>query len=204
MKKSVFSLCILFIFLGAIFIFANQSYANKTLENDTSKILKNIKDKTYPKYKIGTYKISSDQIDIEIIGDLEYYYLVKDEVKNLVKDVIKSTELKNYSININQSKTSRKINKEDKRELDLLGDLYTNLSKFLSETYPNQIEQININNTTQKLSVKLVTLNNKTSANIGEEIENGIYEFLKTYSNELINEKSIDIYVGDKNGRKIN
>lgn len=204
MKKSVFSLCILFIFLGAIFIFANQSYANKTLENDTSKILKNIKDKTYPKYKIGTYKISSDQIDIEIIGDLEYYYLVKDEVKNLVKDVIKSTELKNYSININQSKTSRKINKEDKRELDLLGDLYTNLSKFLSETYPNQIEQININNTTQKLSVKLVTLNNKTSANIGEEIENGIYEFLKTYSNELINEKSIDIYVGDKKGRKIN
>ncbi|RPJ93955.1 hypothetical protein CW357_17965 [Rummeliibacillus sp. TYF005] len=204
MKKSVFSLCILFIFLGAIFIFANQSYANKTLENDTSKILKNIKDKTYPKYKIGTYKISSDQIDIEIIGDLEYYYLVKDEVKNLVKDVIKSTELKNYSININQSKTSRKINKEDKRELDLLGDLYTNLSKFLSETYPNQIEQININNTTQKLSVKLVTLNNKTSANIGEEIENGIYEFLKTYSNELVNEKSIDIYVGDKKGRKIN
>lgn len=204
-RKYTFVFCVLFIFIGIIFIFASQSYANKTLENSTTKILEDIKNETYKKYNIGTYKISSKEISIEIIGESEYYNSVKDEIETLIKNIIKSTEFENYSVHINQSKINQVISKKDKEELVLLEEVYTNLNILLTKSYSKQIDRITINNN-QELFVKVETKLNKKqkSINIGKEIEREIYTFFEENPEEFIMGKPIKIYIYNKYGKKIN
>lgn len=203
--KYIFIFCISFILLGIIFVTVNQSYANKTVENSTTKILEDIKNETYKKYNIGTYKISSNEISIEIIGESEYYNSVKNEIETLIKNVIKSTEFENHSVHIYLSEINRIVSEKDKKELILLKEVYTNLNIFLTESYSEEIVRIAINNN-QELIVKVETkLNEKQkSISIGKEIESEIYTFLEENSNEIIKGKPIKIHIYNEHGKKIN
>lgn len=203
--KYIFIFCISFILIGIIFVTANQSYANKTFENSTTKILEDIKNETYKKYNIGTYKINSNEISIEIIGESEYYNSVKNEIETIIKNVIRSTEFENYSVHIYLSKINQIVSQKDKEDLILLKEVYTNLNILLTESYSEQIVRITINNN-QELIVKVETKLNKKqkSISIGKEIESEIYTFLEENQNEIIKGKPIKIYIYNKHGKKIN
>lgn len=200
----MFILCI----IGITFIFTNQSSANEAVENNTIKILENIKDKTFPKYKIGTYKISKNKINIEIIGSSEYYNSVKNEVETIIKNTIKSTEIENYSIHINHSQNNQispKMSEEHKERQDLLHEVYTNINKLLFESYPNQIDKINVSITAQKqllIEVK-TTINQKQDLTI-QTMEKKIYGDLENISSKLIKEMPVKLYIYNKNKEKIN
>ena len=197
-------MCILCI-IGIIFIFTNKPYANEMVENNI--VLESIKNNTFPKYKIGTYKISENEINIEILGSSEYYNSVKNEIENIVKNTIKYTDMENYSIRINHNQISQETREEKRKRHELVFEIYTNLNKLLSKSYPNQIDKIDLSITTQKqlfIEVK-TTINQKQSlTNIGEKMEKDIYTDLENNSNEITKENPIKIYIYNKDGKKIN
>lgn len=195
---------------------SNLSSANESaeininpLEEDTFEILKKIKDKTYNKYSIGTVKVNhknqihSNEINIEIIGGQKYYDSVKDEVKELVKNTIKSTSFENYSINIIKSEINPLISEELKEEHLLILEIMKTIHSNLSESFPNQIDQISVDNSTPKLSIEVKTLlKEQKSTGIEKEI-NTILE-KKLFSNKLVKEKPIEIHIYNKNEEEIN
>lgn len=175
------------------------------LERDTVEILEKIKDKTQKKYNIGTYKINSNEINIEIKGSQEYYDSVKNEVKEVVKNTTKSTAFEKYSINVNKSEINPLISEEQREEHLLIHEISTTINDYLSESYPNQIDQVSLDNTTLELYIEIKTLLNEKqkSSGVGKEIENKILE-KKLLLIKLSKEKSIKIYIYNKNGEKIN
>ena len=175
------------------------------LERDTVEILEKIKDKTQKKYNIGTYKINSNEINIEIKGSQEYYDSVKNEVKEVVKNKTKSTAFEKYSINVNKSEINPLISEEQREEHLLIHEISTTINDYLSESYPNQIDQVSLDNTTPELYIEIKTLLNEKqkSSGVGKDIENIILE-KKLLLIKLSKEKSIKIYIYNKNGEKIN
>ena len=196
---------VLLFFIGIIFVIANQSYANKTFENNTTKILEDIKNETYKKYNIGTYNISSNEISIEIIGESEYYNSVKNEIENIIKKVIKSTEFESYSIRVYQSKIDQIISEEEKEEVIFLEEVYANLNSILTKSYPKLFVRLTINTSIQDITVKVETSSNQKQklTNIEKEMETEIYDFLKKNSKGFMEGKPIKIYIYNKHGKKL-
>lgn len=187
------------------------------LERDTVEILDKIKDKTYEKYNIGTYNINSNvdnnskEIDIEIIGSQEYYDSVKNEVKELVKNTIKSTRFEKFSVNVNKSKIDQIMSEELKETHSLINEITKTIHGNLSEYFPNQIDQVVVANTPPgfppELSIEVKTLlNEQKPADIGKEMENKINIILekKLFSNKLVKESLIKIHIYNKNEERIN
>lgn len=221
MKQKIFlvSFCVIgffIIYYGLVSL--NLSSANVSaekhispVERDTVKILDEIKDKTYKKYNIGTYKINSNEINIEIKGSQEYFESVKNEVKALVKNTTKSTAFENYYININKSEINRVISEEHREEHLLLQEITSTINDYLSESYPNQIDQISLDNTTPELYIEVKTLLNEKqkTSDVVKEMENKINKIYmnlekKLFLNKLLKEKSIKIHIYNKHGDKIN
>lgn len=176
------------------------------LEKDPIKILDEIKDKTYKEYNINTYKISSNEIDIEIKGSQEYYDSIKNEIKVLVKNTTKSTAFENYSININKSEINQIISEERKEEHRLIHEILATTHDFLSESYPNQIDQINLDYPIPELHVNVNTLLNEKQLDVGKEMESKIYMDLekKLFLNKFVKNQSVKIHIYNKHGEKIN
>lgn len=207
-QKLIFCLGFLLI-VGSILIFTSHPYANDNnspSEEEQVKILEELKDKTQNKYTIGTFKIISNEINIEIFGTQEYYNSIKNEVEQLVKNTIKPTAFKNYSVNIIQSNINQIIPEEHRGELFLLKEIYTSINDDLVEFYPKHIERININNTSPELSVKIRTSLDEKQDSIGKEMADRVYKNIEKElsSNKLIKEKPIKIYIYNKVGEKIN
>jgi len=221
LKQKIFlvSFCVIgffIIYYGLVSL--NLSSANVSaekhispVERDTVKILDEIKDKTYKKYNIGTYKINSNEINIEIKGSQEYFESVKNEVKALVKNTTKSTAFENYYININKSEINRVISEEHREEHLLLQEITSTINDYLSESYPNQIDQISLDNTTPELYIEVKTLLNEKqkTSDVVKEMENKINKIYmnlekKLFLNKLLKEKSIKIHIYNKHGDKIN
>ncbi|WP_260858013.1 hypothetical protein [Bacillus sp. FJAT-22090] len=183
-------------------------------EKDAFKMIEKIKDKTDKKYNIGTYSINSNvdnnskEIDIEIIGSQDYYNSVKNEVKELVINSIKSTEFEAYTVNVNKSEINKIITEEIREEHRLMREIFETINNELSETYPEQIEKIDLANKTSEFSIEIKTSLNKKqkSSDVAIEIENKIQMNLekKLSSNKLIKEKTVKIYIYNKHGEKIN
>lgn len=194
----------------SIFFFVNQPYAKENIgpsEKETFKVLEKLKEET-SKYKIGTYDISENDIKIDIIGSQEYYDSVKNEVKKLVKNTIRSTPFEKYSIYVTKSEINKVVSKKAREKQRLMLEIATTIQGALSEFYPNQIDQINLENTPTKLfNIKIKTLyGNQNTTSIGKEMESKIYMTLerKLNSNKLIKERMIQINIYNKHGAKIN
>lgn len=193
---------------GSVFIFTNHPYAKEEIspsQKETFQILEKLKEKT-AKYKIGTYNISKNDITLDIVGSQKYYNSVKDEVKEIVKNTIKSTPFKKYSIYVNKSEINRRVSKEVLEGHRLMQEITTTIDGYLSEFYNQKNDEINLENTTTKLNIKIKTLLNGKPTNIGKEMEHNIYMDLekKLPSNKLVREKKINISIYNKDGEKIN
>ena len=222
MRKKIFfvALSVIGIFIIYFGIASLNISAEKNIsppENDAFEILEKIKNKTQ-KYTIGTYNINSNidsnskAIDIEIIGSQEYYDSVKNEVKELVINSIKSTEFEAYTVNVNKSEIKKIISEEAREEHRLMREIFETLNNEVSETYPEQIDQIDLAvdlaNETSEFLIEIKTSLNKKQKPPGVviEIENKVKLSLekKLSSNKLIKERPVKIYIYNKHGEKIN
>lgn len=220
MRNKIFLLTLVLIGIFIIIYFglksANASSKNNIdpFEKDTFEILEKIKDKTYNKYNIGTIRINhedqnnSNEINIEIIGNQKYYDSVKDEVKELVKDTIKSTTFEKYLVNIDKSEINQLVSEELKEEHLLILDIMKIVHNNLSEYFPNQIDEIGLDNTASKLSIEVRTLlKEQKLKDIKKEIESEIFTILskdKIFLDKVVKEKPIEIRIYDENGKEIN
>lgn len=222
MRKKIFfvALSIVGIFIIYFGIAPLNISAEKNInppKNNAFEILEKIKSETQ-KYTIGTYNINSNidsnskAIDIEIIGSQEYYDSVKNEVKELVINSIKSTEFEGYTVNVNKSKINKIISEETREGHRLMRKIFETLNNEVSETYPEQIDQIDLavdlTNETSEFLIEIKTSLNKNQKPPGVviEIENKVKLNLekKLSSNKLIKERPVKIYIYNKHGKKIN
>lgn len=162
--------------------------------SENEEILEELKSKMLDKYAIGTIKILSDEIHVAIIGTDEYFDSVKDEVEQIVKDTIKSTEYQHSTIQFHQVNIPI-LPEEYQEDMRLLNEIYTTFQTELRTAYPDQIQQITVGHTNSELSIEIHTEDANT-----EELEEQIHTIIenKLSSNELINEKPLKIDI--KNG----
>ena len=128
-----------------------------------------------------------------------------------MKNTTKSTAFENYYININKSEINRVISEEHREEHLLLQEITSTINDYLSESYPNQIDQISLDNTTPELYIEVKTLLNEKqkTSDVVKEMENKINKIYmnlekKLFLNKLLKEKSIKIHIYNKHGDKIN
>lgn len=195
------------IIAGSVFTFTNRPYAKEEVspsQKDTYQMLEKIKEKT-AKYKIGTYKISNNNITINILGSQEYYNSVKDEVKEIVENTIKSTPFDKYPIDVDKNKIASKEVIEGHR---LMQEISTTLDSYLAEFYNQKDDEIKLGNTSSEFKIEIKTpLNEKQKeSSIGKDMERNIYMHLEKNlpSNKLLKEKEINIFIYNKYGKKIN
>ena len=202
-RKVIFILFSLFI-VGSIFVFTNQLNAKENTRPSDKEIV-NILEKL--KDKIGTYKISLNEIKIEVVGSQEYYDSVKDEVKEFVENTIKSTPFEKYVVKVTKSEISKLVSKEVIEEHHLMQEISTTIEDALSKFYPKQMDQINLENTPTELNIGIKTLlsRKQKKSTMGKEMEKKIFlELDKLHSNKLIKERNIQITIYNKSGEKIN
>ncbi|MEK9197865.1 hypothetical protein [Ureibacillus sp. FSL E2-3493] len=200
--------------LGGIFAFTIHPYAKKSIPSatDTNKLFENIQNELQYKYDIGASSIASNpdytsnEIIIPINGSKRYYDSVKDEVKSIVKNIIKSTPFENYSIKIEKNKIEQFLNEEDKEKQGSLFEITKTIHESLSESYPNQIGDINITESTPNLIIEVHTLIKEQEISLSKEIESKINRILneKLSSNLLVKESSVNIHIYNNEEKRIN
>lgn len=214
MKKFIFIIGFLLV-LGGIFTFTSHPFANDSTspsDIEIHRVLEEIHGKTQ-NYNIIRYSFNYDGIDLAIIGSQEYYDSVKNEVEEIVKNTIKSTAFEKYPIVIEKSNVDKKILEEFEENADLVREVHTITTNYLSESYPNQFKTVIVGGTApSEFAFEISTGLGETqeAIDISEEMENEIYKLIETKlsSNKLIKEAqqsdSIRVYIFNKNGEKIN
>lgn len=180
------------------------------------KMLEKIEEKISGKYEIGGLTISthvdnnSKDIDIDVLGSQEYYDSVKNEIEEIVNILIKSTKFETYNVNVKKNESAQMINEELLERHNLISEIGKIIDNDLSKAYPNTIDGINISITPPdsppELIIEVNTLiERKNQKTIGKEIENTINKTLekKLFSNKLINESTVKIYIYNKHKEKI-
>jgi len=223
-RKKVFLIALSVI--GLFIIYYGVTSLNSSAEKNISpppkraevKMLEKIEEKTAGKYDIGGLSINkhvdnnSKDIDIDILGSQEYYDSVKNEIKDIVKSLIKSTKFEAYNVNVKKSEIAQMMNNEEllKRH-NLISEIGKTIDNDISTAHPNYIDKINISITPPdsppELIIEVNTLvEKKNQEAIGKEIEKTIYTTLekKLFSNELVNESTVKIYIYNKHKEKIN
>jgi len=213
-KKFIFIIGFLLV-LGGIFTFTSHPFANDSTppsDIEIHRVLEEIHGKTQ-NYNIIRYSFNYDGIDLAIIGSQEYYDSVKNEVEEIVKNTIKSTAFEKYPIVIEKSNVDKKILEEFEENADLVREVHTITTNYLSESYPNQFKTVIVGGTApSEFAFEISTGLGETqeAIDISEEMENEIYKLIETKlsSNKLIKEAqqsdSIRVYIFNKNGEKIN
>ncbi|MCS1394272.1 hypothetical protein NXZ77_22150 [Lysinibacillus boronitolerans] len=180
-------------------------------------MLEKIEVKLVGKYKIGTYSINthvdnnSQDIDIDVLGSQEYYDSVKHEIKDVVRNLIKSTKFEEYNVNVKKGEIRQRITEEELERNNLLVEIAKKINNELSNAYPNKIDggvdlRIPPPEAPQELIVEVSTLlDGEKQEALGREIERTIYTTLekKLASNKLLKESTVKIYVYNKNKEKI-
>ena len=213
MKKCSFIVGFLLI-LGVFFTFANNSFANdKTPPSqiEIGNLLEEIKDKT-EKYPIIINSINPEGINFGITGSQEYYDSVKDEVEEIVKSTIKSTKFEKYPVVIEKSHIDKTILEEFDKTTDLLIEIQTITTNYLSESYPDQFKRLIVENgnSPKEYEYKILTnLDDKQeTTGICKQMENEIYNLIETKlsPNNLKTKQdyAIKVYTFNKYGEKIN
>ena len=185
MKKCSFIVGFLLI-LGVFFTFVNNSFANdKTPPSqiEIGNLLEEIKDKT-EKYPIIINSINPEGINFGITGSQEYYDSVKDEVEEIVKNTIKSTKFEKYPVVIEKSHIDKTILEEFDKTTDLLIEIQTITTNYLSESYPDQFKRLIVENgnSPKEYEYKILTnLDDKQEiTDICNKTENEIYNLIET------------------------
>lgn len=180
-------------------------------------MLEKIEVKLVGKYKIGTYSINthvdnnSQDIDIDVLGSQEYYDSVKREIKDVVRNLIKSTKFEEYNVNVKKGEIRQRITEEELERNNLLVEIAKKINNELSNAYPNKIDggvdlRIPPPEAPQELIVEVSTLlDGEKQEALGREIERTIYTTLekKLASNKLLKESTVKIYIYNKNKEKI-
>lgn len=180
-------------------------------------MLEKIEVKLVGKYKIGTYSINthvdnnSQDIDIDVVGSQEYYDSVKHEIKDIVRNLIKSTKFEEYNVNVKKGEIRQRITEEELERNNLLVEIAKKINNELSNAYPNKIDggvdlRIPPPEAPQELIVEVSTLlDGEKQEALGREIERTIYTTLekKLASNKLLKESTVKIYIYNKNKEKI-
>lgn len=180
-------------------------------------MLEKIEVKLVGKYKIGTYSINthvdnnSQDIDIDVVGSQEYYDSVKHEIKDVVRNLIKSTKFEEYNVNVKKGEIRQRITEEELERNNLLVEIAKKINNELSNAYPNKIDggvdlRIPPPEAPQELIVEVSTLlDGEKQEALGREIERTIYTTLekKLASNKLLKESNVKIYIYNKNKEKI-
>ncbi|QCR31960.1 hypothetical protein [Lysinibacillus sp. SGAir0095] len=218
MKNLIFIVCFLMI-LGGIITFANRPHAEiyRPSDKEIIKLFKDIEEKLHGKYNIGTSSLASNpdysvnEIIIEIYGNQKYYDSVNEEIKMLVQNIIKSTPFENYSIKPEISNIQQLLKEKGIQEPGLINDITKNLYLPLSQTFPDQVEEIIVTksppDSPPELFIEIKTLiNEHQRTNISEEMEDAITMILKEQlsSHLLVKVSSIKIHIYNKDGEKIN
>ena len=212
MKKYSFIVGFL-LFFGVFFTFANNPFANDNTppsQREIQNLLGEIQDKTQ-KYTIIRYGFSSEGIDLAINGSKEYYNSVKHEVEEIVKDTIKSTTFEKYPIVIEKSNIDKKLLEEFEETTDLLIEIQTITTNYLTKSYPNQFKNLIVDNgnSPKEFAYKIFTnLDDKQEATeIGKQMENEINTLIETKlsPNNLKNKQNyaIEVYIFNKYGEKV-
>lgn len=180
-------------------------------------MLEKIEVKLVGKYKIGTYSINthvdnnSQDIDIDVVGSQEYYDSVKHEIKDIVRNLIKSTKFEEYNVNVKKGEIRQRITEEELERNNLLVEIAKKINNELSNAYPNKIDggvdlRIPPPEAPQELIVEVSTLlDGEKQEALGREIERTIYTTLekKLASNKHLKESTVKIYIYNKNKEKI-
>ncbi|KGR78765.1 hypothetical protein [Ureibacillus sinduriensis] len=215
MKKFILIVVFSFILAG-IFTFINQPQAetvNRPSDKETSNLFESLQNELYEIYDIGAFKTASNpnytinEIIIPINGSQEYYDSVKDEVESLVKNIIKTTSFKNYSVIVEKNKLDQFFNEKAKDEMDLRYEITKTVHDSLYEAYQNQIGDIGITDSAQQLIIEVNTFfNGQESNDFFKEMENKLNIIFqeKLSSNLLVKESSITIHIYNKYGERIN
>lgn len=183
-------------------------------KNADVKMLEKIEEKISGKYEVERISINthvdnnSKDIDIDIIGSQEYYDSVKNEIEEIVKNLIKSTKFETYRVNV---KKSQMINDNELLERhNLIGEIGKTIDNDLSIAHPGYIDGINLSisppDSPPELIIEINTLvERKKQKTIGKEIENTVYKILeqKLFSNKLVNKSTVKIYIYNKYKEKI-
>ena len=180
------------------------------------KMLEKIEEKISGKYEIGGLTISthvdnnSKDIDIDVLRSQEYYDSVKNEIEEIVNILIKSTKFETYNVNVKKNESAQMINEELLERHNLISEIGKIIDNDLSKAYPNTIDGINMSmsppDSPPELIIEVNTLiERKNQKTIGKEIENRINKTLekKLFSNKLINESTVKIYIYNKHKEKI-
>ena len=211
--------------MGIFIIYFGIASLNSSAEKKMSpppksaevKMLEKIEEKISGKYDIGRLNINthvdnnSKGIDIDVFGSQEYYDSVKNEIEEIVKILIKSTKFETYNVNVKKSEIAQMINEELLERHNLISEIGKTIDNAISTAHPNYIDGINMSITPPdsppELIIEVNTLaDRKNQKTIGKEIENTIYKTLekKLFSNKLVNESTVKIYIYNKHKEKIN
>lgn len=144
-----------------------------------------------------------NEIIIPINGSQQYYESVKNEVESLVKEVVKSTPFKDYSVKVEKNKIG---SWDAKEEMELRFEMTKTIQEILTESYPNQIKDISITDSSQDLIIEVNTLlNEKEPTSIGKEIEAKTNKILKDqFTSNYLKERIVKIYIYNKFGERLN
>lgn len=210
--------------IGIFIIYFGIASLNGSAEKEMSpppksaevKMLEKIEEKISGKYDIGGLTISthvdnnSKDIDIDILGSQEYYASVKNEIEEIVKILTKSTKFETYNVNVKKSEIAQMINEELLERHNLISEIGKIIDNDISAAHPNTIDGINMSITPPdsppELIIEVNTLiERKNQKTIGKEIEKTIYKTLekKLFSNKLVSESTVNIYIYNKHKEKI-
>lgn len=181
------------------------------------KMLEKIEGKIGEKYDIGGISINthvdnnSKDINIDVLGSQEYYDSVKNEIKEIMKILIKSTKFETYNVNVKKREIAQMINEELLERHNLISEIGKTIENAISTAHPNTIDGVNMSITPPdsppELLIEVNTLvERKNEKTIGKEIENTIYKTLekKLSSNKLVTESTVKINIYNKHKEKIN
>jgi len=211
--------------MGILLVSFGLATLNNSIKKDISsppksaeiQMLEKIEVKLVGKYNIGTYSINthvdnnSQDIDIDVLGSQEYYDSVKHEIKDIVRNLIKSTKFEAYNVNVKKGEILQMITEEDLERNNFLVEIANKINNELTNAYPNKIDggvdmRIPPSDAPQELIVEVSTLlEGKKQEAIGKEIEKTVYIVLekKLASNKLLKESTVKIYIYNKHKEKI-
>ncbi|WP_155591241.1 hypothetical protein [Lysinibacillus cavernae] len=211
--------------IGVLLISFGLATLNGSVKKDISsppksaeiQMLEKIEVKLVGEYNIGTYSINthvdnnSQDINIDVLGSQEYYDSVKHEIKDIVRNLIKSTKFEVYNVNVKKGEILQMITEEELERNNLLVEIAKKINNELSNAYPNKIDggvdmRIPPSDAPQELIVEVSTLlEGKKQEAIGKEIEKTVYTTLekKLASNKLLKESTVKIYIYNKYKEKI-
>jgi len=189
---------------------------NPPQKNADVKMMEKIEEKLSGKYDISRVSIkihvdnNTKDIYIGVLGSQEYYDSVKNEVKDIVKSLIKSTKFEAYNVNVKKSEGPM-INKDLLERHNLISEIGKTIDNEISKAHSSYFDRVNMSITPPDSPTELIIevdtfLERNNQETIGKEIENTVYTTLekKLFSNKLVNESTIKIFIYNKHKEKIN